>query len=101
MIRINLKASTCFMIIVVILLSVLPLVIFKNAEFGGADGQAEGVIAAIDPKYSPWFTPLFEPKSSEIESLLFALQAAMGAGVLGFGMGYYYRGRNQGASKRP
>jgi cobalt/nickel transport protein len=88
------KASNFLMVLVVILLAVLPLVFVKNAEFGGADGQAEGVIASISPEYTPWFSPLFEPASGEIESLLFALQAAIGAGVIGFGMGYYYRGKS-------
>lgn len=35
----------------------------------------------------PWFEPLFQPGSSEVESGLFALQAAIGAGVLGYVLG--------------
>jgi len=56
--------------------------------FAGADSQAEGAIKALQPNYEPWFQPLFEPPSGEVESLLFALQAALGAGFLG-----YYFGR--------
>ncbi len=41
----------------------------------------------------PWFKPIFEPGSGEIESGLFALQAALGAGVLGFALGNL-RGRS-------
>ena len=41
----------------------------------------------LDPDYEPWFSPLLEPASGEIESLLFALQAALGAGVIGFVLG--------------
>lgn len=71
----------------VIILVITPLVILKNAPFSGADGEAEGVIAEINPDYVPWAAPVFEPASGEIESLLFALQAAIGAGIIGFGFG--------------
>lgn len=73
--------------IIVIALAVLPLVTLKNAEFAGADGLAETVITEINPDYKPWFTSLYEPASGEIESLLFAVQAAIGAGVVGFVLG--------------
>ena len=73
--------------IIVIALAVLPLVTLKNAEFAGADGLAETAITEINPDYNPWFTSLYEPASGEIESLLFAVQAAIGAGVVGFVLG--------------
>ena len=73
--------------ILVIALAVLPLVTLKNAEFSGADGLAETAITEINPDYTPWFSSIYEPASSEIESLLFALQAAIGAGVVGFVFG--------------
>ena len=70
-------------------LAVLPLFLHAggDAEFSGADGQAEEVISAIRPDYQPWAAPLWEPPSGEIESLLFALQAAIGAGLVGFYFG--------------
>ena len=55
--------------------------------FAGADGQAEEIIVKISPEYKPWFKPFFEPASGEIESLLFALQAALGAGFIGYWFG--------------
>lgn len=69
--------------IIVIVLAVLPLITLKNAEFAGADGLAETAITEINPDYEPWFSSLYEPASGEIESLLFAVQAALGAGVAG------------------
>lgn len=65
-------------------------------NLGGADGEAENVIAAINPDYEPWDPglPTFEPPSGEIESLLFALQAAIGALVIGYFFGYY-KGKNK------
>jgi cobalt/nickel transport protein len=81
----------------VVLLAIVPLVIHHggDAEFGGSDGEAEAVIAELQPGYQPWVAPLWEPPSGEIESLLFALQAAIGAGLIGF-----YFGRRTSPAKR-
>lgn len=66
-----------------------------NAQFNGADGEAEGVIQDLtDGTYEPIADPLWEPPSGEIESLLFALQAAFGALIIGYFFGYY-NGKNQ------
>jgi cobalt/nickel transport protein len=73
--------------LLVILLIVFPLVTIKNAEFAGADDRATQAIAEVDKNYKPWFEPIWEPPSGEIESLLFALQAAIGAGFLGYYIG--------------
>ena len=55
--------------------------------FKGADDQAIGLVKTIAPGYQPWFKSLVEPPSGEISSLLFALQAAMGAGFIGYYLG--------------
>jgi cobalt/nickel transport protein len=61
-----------------------------DAEYGGADGQAEDAINEITGgTYEPIAKPIWEPPSGEIESLLFGLQAAIGAGVIGYFLGYY------------
>ena len=65
--------------------------------FTGADGLARDAITEISPDYKPWFAPVWEPPSGEIESLLFGLQAAAGAGVLCYALGYW-RGRRAGKS---
>ena len=83
----------------VVALAVLPIVFVRGAEFGGSDDQAEKAIAEIHPGYERWFKPLFEPPSGEIESLLFATQAALGAGVIGYAIGLY-KGRSQSGSTR-
>lgn len=70
----------------VLLITAFPLMYLKNADFGGADGKAEAAITEIDEEYKPWIKPFFEP-GSETESMLFALQAAIGAGVIGFAFG--------------
>lgn len=82
----------------VLLLVLVPLLVVNAPEgeeiFGGADGQAEGIISEIHAEYEPWFQPFWEPPSGEIESLLFGLQAAIGSGLIFYCLGVY-RGRKQ------
>ena len=69
---------------VVVLAAVPLLFVGSDTEFGGADAIA---VERIDEaEYEPWFAPLFEP-SAETASGLFALQAAIGGGVLGYVFG--------------
>ncbi|MFH8796535.1 energy-coupling factor ABC transporter substrate-binding protein [Streptomyces sp. NPDC017941] len=92
------------LVVIVVALAVLPLALglgdHKDEPFAGADAQAETAITEIEPDYEPWFTPLYEPPSGEVESALFALQAAIGAGVLAYYFGLR-RGRRQGAERAP
>ncbi|WP_424211673.1 energy-coupling factor ABC transporter substrate-binding protein [Streptomyces sp. BI20] len=87
------------LLLVVAALAVLPVALGlgegKEEPFAGADAQAEAAITELSPEYEPWFSPLYEPPSGEIESALFALQAAAGAGVLAYYFGVR-RGRRQG-----
>ena len=76
------------LIVLVVILAAIPLVICRGAEFGGADGEAESLVFELQPDYEPIFSPLLEPTSGEIESLLFALQAAIGSGVVFYCIGY-------------
>ncbi|MBB5928419.1 energy-coupling factor ABC transporter substrate-binding protein [Streptomyces echinatus] len=90
------------LLLAVVLLAVLPLVLglgdHKEEPFTGADTEAQTAITEIKPDYEPWFSPLYEPPSGEIESALFALQAAIGAGVLSYYFGLR-RGRRQGEER--
>ncbi|MFI5567426.1 energy-coupling factor ABC transporter substrate-binding protein [Streptomyces sp. NPDC051740] len=90
------------LLVLVAALSVIPLVFglgdHKEEPFTGADAEAETAITEIDPDYEPWFSPLYEPPSGEIESALFALQAAIGTGVLTYYFGLR-RGRRQGEER--
>ena len=64
--------------------------------FAGTDAA---VTAILEDEYGaePWFSPVFEPGSGEIESGLFAVQASIGAGILGFALGQL---RGRAAMKR-
>jgi len=84
------------LLLAVVALMVGALLINKNGEYGGSDGEAETVITEIDPNYEPWFDSLLEPKSGEIESLLFTLQGSLGVGIITYILGYY-KGKNKNA----
>ena len=91
------RKQNILLIIGVIVLALLPLWIVERpaagpggeevAIFGGADDQAKNLIGEINPEYQPWFESLIEPASGEIASMLFALQAAIGAGFIGYYIG--------------
>ncbi|MEH1964915.1 energy-coupling factor ABC transporter substrate-binding protein [Nostoc sp.] len=86
--------SNWLLVVAVLALAVAPLIFVRGGEFAGSDDKAEKAITEIQPGYKPWFKSFFEPASSEIESLLFASQAALGAGVVGYAIGLY-KGRSQ------
>ena len=85
------------LLIAVVLLAALPLWLVEKPAadadgkpteiFAGADNRAKDLIGEIAPAYQPWFKPILEPASGEISSLLFALQAALGAGFIGYYLG--------------
>ncbi|NYB52214.1 MAG: energy-coupling factor ABC transporter substrate-binding protein [Methanobacteriaceae archaeon] len=75
----------------VAIIAILPLAIYSGMGedqgfFGGADDAAGTVVE--ETGYQPWFSSIWEPPSGEIESLLFALQAAIGAIIIGYVLGY-------------
>jgi cobalt/nickel transport protein len=91
------RFQTIFLMTLVALLIGLPLWMAKTTEPGpdgkaveifiGSDDQAKEMIGTIAPDYKPWFKPLMEPPSGEMSSLLFALQAAVGAGFIAYYLG--------------
>jgi len=91
------RHQNLLLLIAVALLAVLPLWLIQKPApdadgkpveiFAGADNKAKDLIGEIAPHYRPWFEPILEPASGEIASLLFALQAALGAGFIGYYLG--------------
>ena len=85
------------LLIILAILVIAPLAMYNGygedeGYFGGSDNQAEDVVA--ESGYEPWFSSIWEPPSGEIESLIFALQAAIGALVIGYFFGYW-RGQSK------
>ncbi len=75
-------------LLLVVIITIIPLVVVQNSEFGGADGKAEDLIGEIAPEYEPWAENAIAPPGGETESLLFCVQVGLGAGVFCFAMGY-------------
>lgn len=76
----------------VVIIAIIPLILYSGmgedeGYFSGADGAAGEAIE--ETGYKPWFSSIWEPPSGEIESLLFALQAAIGSIIIGYVFGYY------------
>lgn len=91
----NLKKTNLILILLVVLISAFPLFYHpQGSEFSGADSQGSALIEQEHPNYQVWFQPVWEPPSGEIEGFLFALQAAIGAGVVGYVLGYL-KGKKQ------
>lgn len=85
-----------WMLVVVALIAIVPL--FIGGEFGGADGEAAALIEARED-FAPWAHPIWEPPSGEVASLLFSLQAALGALVIGYVIGRSH-GRKEAAATK-
>lgn len=91
------RHQNLLLLIAVAALVALPLWIVKKPAsgpdgrqpeiFAGADDKAKAMVESITPGYKPWAKPLMEPPSEEISSMLFALQAALGAGFIGYYLG--------------
>jgi cobalt/nickel transport protein len=76
--------NTLLVLAVVALFAVPLLVDGGTSEYGGTDAAVTEELEADG--YTPWFDPLSSP-AGEVESGLFALQAALGGGVLGYVLG--------------
>ncbi|WP_448614474.1 energy-coupling factor ABC transporter substrate-binding protein [Modestobacter sp. URMC 112] len=80
--------TTALLVLAVLALFLVPLLLDGGAsDYAGTDGRATEVVQESDPEYRPWFESVFSPSSKEVESGLFALQAALGGGVLGYVLG--------------
>ena len=89
----ELKKLTIFVAVSIILIGIVSLFTPKllgiTPQWGGSDDAAGKLIEEINSGYEPWFTPVWEPPSEEIASLLFSLQSAIGAGIIGYIIGLY------------
>ena len=100
----NARIKNGSLIVAVAALAIIPLLIAKQTATGpdgktveafrGADDQASAAIQAMAPDYKPWYQSIYKSPGPEIDNLLFALQGAIGAGFIGYYVGYC-RGRNR------
>ena len=91
-------AKNGLLLLIVAVLAFAPLFMTRNAKFAGADDKAKQAISTLDANYRPWFKPLWTPPSAEVESFLFALQAAIGSGFVFYYLGYA-KGKHSASKK--
>ena len=85
--------ATLLGVAAVILVLVIPLAIAPGSTFGGADSAGAAAIQRLAPGYdATWAGNWWRPPGAETESMLFALQAAVGGLLVGYSFGYL-RGR--------
>ena len=87
-----------FAIIAIAVIGILAYGAMSGFEFGGADDAAGGVIG---DDYEPWYSGIFGDYElpGETESMLFALQAAIGAIIIGFFIGRYTKSKDEKSGK--
>jgi cobalt/nickel transport protein len=87
--RYTLELITVLAVIALVALFLVQDAAIQTGEeaWGGTDEGASEIIESSG--YRPWASPLWAPPSGEIETLLFSLQAAIGALVIGYFFGYY------------
>lgn len=91
------KYENIILFIIVLIILIVPLAMYSGlgedqGYFGGSDDQGSDGVS--ETGYEPWFNSFWEPPSGEIESLLFAVQAAIGAIIIGYIFGYW-RGQDK------
>lgn len=87
------KRTNLILVFLAVGVVIVSLLWAGNAEFSGTDNKATEIIEASN--YKPWFDYLLAPSSPVIESFLFSLQAAIGSGILFYGIGYFMGKRTQ------
>ena len=63
-------------------------------SFEGTDDQAVSLIQDIAPEYQPWVNHLWALESDLGETLLFALQAAIGVGTITYFLVRWHKSSN-------
>lgn len=80
------------LIAAMVVLFVAPFALNPGASYSGSDDQGGELIEQIQTGYKPWIQPWWQPPSSEIQSLLFSVQAALGALIIGYYIGVFKAG---------
>jgi cobalt/nickel transport protein len=96
------RVTTVLLVLAVVAAVALPLVRGAGSgptPYAGTDAQAAAMVERGG--YEPWVAPLLAPGSPEVESGLFAAQAALGGVVLGYVLGRLHPRRAPGSPGAP
>jgi cobalt/nickel transport protein len=77
-----------------VILSMAPVLIHQGKEFKATDSINITAIEEVKPGYKAWFEPIIKPSGGEVETFLFAAQAAIGSGITCYILGLY-KGRTE------
>jgi cobalt/nickel transport protein len=83
------QRRTAIMLLIVIGLVAFPL-LFESKAVSAPSSDDQGPAWILSTGYTPWTQPLWEPPNSDMEAGLFALEAAIGAGVMGYIFGMWH-----------
>jgi len=81
------KRKSISILVVIVAILVVGIQFFLPMlmeNFKGTDDQAVGLIATINPDYTPWMDHFWEPSGEWGETVIFAFQTALGLGVIVF-----------------
>lgn len=95
----NRLSANWLMLAGVVVLALGPILILQGKEFGATDANNSTAIQEIQPNYKPWFEPVIKPAGPEVQTFLFAAQAGIGAGLMGYVLGLY-KGRSERRNQR-
>ena len=83
------ERRTTIMLLIIITLIAYPL-IFESKAVSVPSSDDQGPAWILSTGYVPWVHPIWTPPNSDIEAGLFALQAALGAGIMGYIFGIWH-----------
>lgn len=84
--QVNKKYLYIIIIGLVLAIFILPFVINSGGSFSGTDGQGPDQITSSG--YTPWIQPLGYVPDATGEIVIFSLQVAIGAVIIGYFVGY-------------
>ena len=86
--KLQVKGKYLYILIIGIVLAIfiLPFVINSGGSFSGTDGQGPDQITSSG--YTPWIQPLGYVPDATGEIVIFSLQVAIGAVIIGYFVGY-------------
>ena len=101
----NNKRTVIILLIIAAVIIIVPLVVLKGAQFGGSDDAGSKMVSQVNNgSYTPWFTPVIEKLTggtlpSEMETLLFCVQTAIGTAIIFFFLGRFYERKKLARAK--